>query len=581
MFKECLEVFAKELESKGEKLILDSYIPADGTYLIIDSNGNIKAKTEIQKDKKTKEVDRSSPFYTQICFYDYHSQLISMNKPVDSKKVIHSNNYLSFAVKKESIVSGKLTQELIDGYFEMLKDPLEKKYKKSKEAGRIYEMFEETEGEVDTANLEKNCRWIKEHVFSLEDVDLGGKNYLKVYFENENQVYEKEGRRYFLPNLYNNNDYNIEIENKVYGLPDNNLGMNVKKPLLSFKSRKVPASYLLNGEDVMLQKKFFDYLMNLVSSGRYHVYIDTAQKKIIGYRNGEAPDKIESGYYLRLKKGKSEAEIWAADNIATYMNKLDKPFLFQNIANAGHEKSKEYYDSYRTYHYRTEVGQLINEVFFMKWLAGNYTADAGDIKVKDEVLKQNILFSRDIIFDWIFKGRDIGMGVVLEKISLILAKRATLNGYRDRALWQLNLRWSFREYFSKKGECEMGEIITDLKESVKKKIFADTTVPLENDREYYFVVGQLVSYLLSLSKAKDNNQSLLNPFLNAKSDEEIKRRILQIYKKYNYRISSNRKRARNLLALVEGYIPGKVNQEMIVLGYNSDRLIYMEDKKDE
>lgn len=127
----------------------------------------------------------------------------------------------------------------------------------------------------------------------------------------------------------------------------------------------------------------------------------------------------------------------------------------------------------------------------------------------------------------------------------------------------------------------MGEIITDLVESVKKKIYAETTVPLENDMEYYYTVGQLVSYLLSLSKSKENNQSLLNPFLNAKTDEEIKRRILQIYKKYNYRISSNSKRARNLLALVEGYVPGEVNQEMIILGYNSDRLIYMEDKKNE
>lgn len=127
----------------------------------------------------------------------------------------------------------------------------------------------------------------------------------------------------------------------------------------------------------------------------------------------------------------------------------------------------------------------------------------------------------------------------------------------------------------------MGEMITDLVQSVKKKINADTTVPLENDTEYYYAVGQLVSYLLSLSKSKENNQSLLNPFLNAKTDAEIKRRILQIYKKYNYRISSNSRRARNLLALVEGYVPGEVDQEMIILGYNSDRLIYAEGTKDD
>lgn len=334
MIKECLEVFQKELERKGEGLILDSYIPADGTYLIVDSFGNCKAKAEIRIDRKTKQIEWSSPFYPQICFYDYHSQLVSMNKPVDSKKIIHSNSYLSFAVKKESITSGKLTEEIIDGYFDTLKDPVEKKYKKSKEACRIYEMFERAEGKVDLDVLERNRSWIKEHIFSLEDVSLDRKDYLKVFFEAEDAVYEREGRRYSQPNIYNSNDYNVEIDDVVYGLPDNNLGMNPKKPFLSVKSRKVPASYLLNGDDVILQKKFFDYLMNLVSAGKYHIYIDTERKKIKGCRNGEAPDQVGSGYYLRLKKGKSEAEIWAPDNIVDYADRLSRPFPFKNVCGA-------------------------------------------------------------------------------------------------------------------------------------------------------------------------------------------------------------------------------------------------------
>lgn len=32
MLKECLEVFEDNLKKKGEALILDSYVPADGTY---------------------------------------------------------------------------------------------------------------------------------------------------------------------------------------------------------------------------------------------------------------------------------------------------------------------------------------------------------------------------------------------------------------------------------------------------------------------------------------------------------------------------------------------------------------------
>lgn len=585
MLRECLEVFEYELKrgGEGDKLILDSYIPADGTYLIVDKNGNPGEPIDIKLDKKTRTVNRTSPYFKKICFYDYHSQLISMNKPMDAKKVIHSNNYLSFWVKKDSVVSGKLTNDIIDGYYEVLKDPVGKKYKNSKEASQIYELFEAEEGKTDGTSIERNKNWIKEHIFSFNDVDMEKKDYLKIFFEAEDSDFEREGRRYFLPNIYNSNDYNIVINDVVYGLPDNNLGMNAKKPFLSIKSRKYPASYLLDGNEVLFQKKFFDYLMNLVSAGKYHIYVDTERKKIIGCRSGEAPQEIESGCYLRIKKGKTEAEIWGYDNIAGYSQKLEKNFEFKNFVNAKHKLHKEYMDFYQRYDNRLQVGRLINEVFFSNWLAGNYTTDAGDISVTDGTIKQNILLSRDAIFAWVFKGNDVGFEKILNKVSLELIKNTLLNDNRERALWQLNLRMSFKEYFTEGGERSMGEIITELQTNMKTKVLANTVIPLENDQEYYYAVGQLAAYLISLSKAKDKekNHSLLNPFLNAKSDEIIKRRLLQIYKKYNYNIPNSYKRVRNLLAMVEGYVPdGKIDQEKMILGYASDSLIYAKEENE-
>ena len=580
MLQECLEVFEEEWNKKGERLILDSYIPADGTYLIIDSDGNRKAMVDIKLDKKTKMVDRSNLYYPDICFYDYHSQLVSIDKPVDGKKIIHSNNYLSFAVKKENIISKKLTDEIIDGYYEVLKNPVKCKYKNSKKSSEIYMTFEKSEGKIDEEEVEKKKQWVKKNIFLLEGVDMERKDYLKIFFEADNEVYKREEKRYLLPNIYNNNDYNIKIEDRVYGLPGNNLGMNTKKPYLSIKSRKYPTSYLLDGDKVILQKKFFDYLMNLVSAGKYHVYVDTEQRTIVGYKNGDTPESIQSGYYLRLKKGKTEAEIWMQDNISEYKDKLKDGFDFDNIIGANHEKKSNYWEWYRRYDKRSDINKLINEVFFLKWLSENYMTDPVDINIKDETLKKCILFSRDTIFDWIYKGRDIGIERVLEKVSLELIKGSLLKGYRERALLQLNLKWSFREYFSEKGENNMAEIITNLRENMERRLNANITIPLENDTEYYYAVGQLVYYLISLSKAGKLNESLLNPFMNAKTDEVIKKRILQMYKKYNYSIIYNAKRINKLLTLVEGYIPeGKVNQEMILLGYATDNLIYMKEEK--
>ena len=125
----------------------------------------------------------------------------------------------------------------------------------------------------------------------------------------------------------------------------------------------------------------------------------------------------------------------------------------------------------------------------------------------------------------------------------------------------------------------MGTNKQEIVEAVKKKIYAEEIL-FENDDEYYYAVGQMAAYLLSLSKSKNRNQSLINPFLNAKKDEVIKLRLLQLYKKYNYTISLGTKRVNRMMALIEGYIPGdKVNQEMIIFGFTNSNLIYVKEEK--
>ena len=55
---------------------------------------------------------------------------------------------------------------------------------------------------------------------------------------------------------------------------------------------------------------------------------------------------------------------------------------------------------------RTDVGKLINNIFFSKYLLTNYFTEANDISVKDSVLKRVIIIYRNVIFDWVYKGID-------------------------------------------------------------------------------------------------------------------------------------------------------------------------------
>ena len=115
MLRDAINTFKDIYDKKGEDFITDSYVPADGDYIIIVPEDNTFTELDsikIKQDKKkTKEVDRSSNYFKFICNADYLSKLIDMNKPIDSNKIIHSNNYLSFFVKKDNVNNGKLNEK--------------------------------------------------------------------------------------------------------------------------------------------------------------------------------------------------------------------------------------------------------------------------------------------------------------------------------------------------------------------------------------------------------------------------------------------------------------------------------------
>lgn len=599
MFEECLDVFSEMLKHE-DNLILKSYVPADGSYVIVKKDGTVK-NADIKIDKKTRDLNcTDDTLLSDICFYDYHSKLISMNKPMDSKKVIHSNNYLAFAVKKDSITT-KLTEAIIDNYYDTLKNPLEAKYKKSKEASKIYQKFEEEHSVVNIELLEKCRSWIKQHIFSIDkliNVDLEKKEYLKIFFEvfevnedekdikNENrELFIQEDNRYIYPNIYNKSEYIINIQKGLdkdrYGLPYYGINMNDKKPFLKIKTRKVFIPYLLDMKEALLQKQFFEYLMNLASDGKNNVYVDIVNNKIEAYGDKEEREKfagIEAGYYLRIQKGK-ELEIQAQDNLVNYQDKLLLNFNYQDFFKMNIEKYPEYMKDIGIYIKRTDVGKLINNIFFSKYLLTNYFTEANDISVKDSVLKRVIIIYRNVIFDWVYKGIDNDFNKVVNKFSLDLIINSVVQGDLLNAIKQLNLRWSFKDYYREEGEKTMKELVSDIVKNINEKMI-DTTAnsEIKTDDEYYYAIGLFTAYLISLSKTSKKTHALANPILDSRSNRMIINKLETMYKKYNYIIEINKLEINNLYAMILAYTISHedivTNEDMIQYGFLRGNILY-------
>lgn len=577
MLPEVINSFKKVFNDDLDEAILGSYVPADGAYILVkeDENGNfnIIQREEIKLDKKTRDVDRTINNFNLLVKYDYYSKLIDMNKPIDSKKIIHSNNYLSFVIKRESLKNKKLTNEIIDNYYNILLNPI-LKYEKKIKSKELYIKVNEEIGEVDNNRIVKIKNWIKNNIYTIDD-NLEKKDYIKIFFLYDENDFIKEGKRYLIPNIFNNNDFNIKIQDGILGLPNDNMGLNSKKPYLENKTRKIKTPYLITQEEALFQKKVFDYLLNQSAQGVYNIYIGD---KIIPLKDNMQLDSDFNGYYIRLKKGK-EAEIHSFDIISNYKPTLRNPFEFINILDSNYEVlylNKKLNWEYGFLSKRSEMQELVNNIMFNNYLKTNYFSE--DISIKENVLKRSILLSRGKLFDWFYKGNDYNLWPLLNKVSKELMKSSIDNGYFVKAMNQFNLRHSLKSYFEG-GEEKMADILSNVKINLREKIgMKDSSI--SNDNEYFFAVGQLANFFISRSKGKNKPLSLANPIINAKKDKIIKEKLKSLYKKYNYDINSSFVKFKNMYYMVLAYeVEETINEDLIIAGYLSSSLLF-EKKED-
>ncbi|GAB6150018.1 type I-B CRISPR-associated protein Cas8b/Csh1 [Clostridium novyi] len=577
MLKQAVDyLLSSYSEDKIDNFIAKNYIPDDGDYIILEETEDGFRELErlvIKKHNKTKEIDTTGFInFDFICIADYLSAVKDTNKSIEKKKVIHSNNYFTFFVKKDSFLNGKLTNEIIHSYYEALRNP-QNKYKQNKL--KMYEEAEKELGKVNEERLDKIEQWILNNVYDLVPKDSKEKTYLKIFFKYDLSEYEKESKKYLIPNIYNNTDWNSYIEDTLYGLPNNNMGLNSKKPYLENKTRKTTIPFLISLKEVLLQKKLFDFLMNMANKRKVNIYIN--KEKIIALNNNESLNEDFQGIYMRIKKGK-ELEILDFDVIEDYKVRLREPIKIQNVLKINYDKlDRNPQDMYKQINLVESLKSLVNEILFSKFLNTNYFTEPKDLSINNSNLKMNLLLSRDVLFNWFVKGREQGAREALNRVSLSLIKGAINNGYIVRASEQFNLRCALKKYF-KGEEISMADVLKGVKDSLRKKInikYDENTPSIENDQEYYFAVGQLTGYFISLNKSKNRPHSLANPVINARNDKRIKDELIKLYKKYNYTIPYVKGRFENLMAMVKSYEPtGNVQDDLIIAGYLHSNLIF-------
>ena len=121
----------------------------------------------------------------------------------------------------------------------------------------------------------------------------------------------------------------------------------------------------------------------------------------------------------------------------------------------------------------------------------------------------------------------------------------------------------------------MADVMKEIRDTLRDKINSKEYRSIASDEEYFYAIGQLVRYYISLNKSAKKNHSLVNPFLNIKSDKLLKEKLVVLFKKYNYAIDERSLRFNNLYNLVMSYQgENEVKQDYMIAGYISNNLIY-------
>ena len=161
MIENLLKTFAKMYERDGDSLILDDYKLGDGVYVLVNLNtGKVLTEFEVTKNDKCED----NKYYQNIIKYFNYSEIIGMNKAVDTKfKKIHSNQIYALKIK-----SNNLTKEIFEkslNYYHKKLENYRDDLTKDKIKLKLYDELDDETKEVHIESVRKIKKWTEKNIY--------------------------------------------------------------------------------------------------------------------------------------------------------------------------------------------------------------------------------------------------------------------------------------------------------------------------------------------------------------------------------------------------------------------------------
>jgi CRISPR-associated protein Csh1 len=560
MIYDILEVFRKEYDEKGDKLILDNYMLKDGLYVKINDDTSLEYFI-FENDKKIERKENcfkdllgniNHNMYEWFKERDYYSGYLNSDKAFSDKK-LHNINYLSLFVKLESFISSEpkkiLKDDAIINQYKHLCNY--KKFKKKQEKEILESFHVYLSNRKRRKHIIQTYRCINKNLNTIVEMakEQEIKNYIKIFFDNSIEDYIRESEIYYSIKIFNKIDFSKKIINDIFGLPDSNMGLNDNKPFLKHKTKKLSTPYMIKKEDALLSKKFFDWLKFQDNREKYPL-INT----LFMHRDFRDKDLILDFDYIPIQ-----------------LKELTPPIKVENHLKV---KKIEDYELKELFHLESKI----DELFYAKQLIFNYFND--DTKVSKFVTKelQNLLFvTKYSMINYFKKYDEKEFYQVVKKYGSSFILNSLRAGYDElKAKESLNLKLSLLKY---KGEEIMK--IDEMFLNIKNKLDSSEYTEL-NREEFFFLAGQLANYLLAQKEQHQKKQDLLEPYLRCNNSQKLKKELQFSFFQYKHALFFSNKRFNSAMALIQAYGEKERmsdNMDSFLVGYLADNLFFEKKEK--
>lgn len=414
---------------------------------------------------------------------------------------------------------------------------------------------------------------------------LTEKDYLHLYLRSVPiEEIEKKHKEYIEQNIFNEED-GEGLSDKKHGVVGFFTAYNKNKPFLKHQT-----CYLKNGIsqrfsindamalfylDKLLRRKSkclpnpLPIVVDQREINTAIVKIFNDKKEPLSYRQlleklFSSPNiKYLSDYYLlNYSNTRSGMVLNDFDFVPMFRYELSQPVTVSNVTMSGFVKDKVFnkdsdINIKTIFDFERIVVKMIFNNTLVKIKDDDYTCSYfGDLPKPEFVqggslMVDLILKYRQAVYAYIYKSdlKAITQNMFEDMMFYSILTNIRLETIKNRCEWnndikrKINLWFSLQGMFNRLDNKNMGKNVTELRERIRD--VASGKAALNSSEELAFAAGQLVSFIIDQSEAKNKTYVMLEPYLQKSTSSQLQDEIAQSIAIYKHAIEVKYKREGN------------------------------------